>query len=678
MYSSYHPNNSSQVDWQSTPNSYPPQSSSPFDSLPRKPSPYDTSNPVNVNFGPSSPNNANVNRAALMRTPSPTPSEQKELGTGAIDWKSLLNWRFWLRREWLWYYVALVIIVTITALVTLYHEQIVHWLTPVTRWLHDLKFGWLVPIGILFVISFPPLFGHEIVAILCGLVWGLWIGFAIVSAGSFLGEVGNFYAFKYLCKARGEKLEKSQISYACLAKVVRDGGFWVALIARYSAIPGHFTTAVFSTCGMGIIVFSLAAILSMPKQLITVYLGVILEQSSDDPNATQPEDPAEEKRSQWISRVVLSLTVLVTAVAMWYILRKMNQVKPQVIYERRKARQTKLARAQLYGNSDLNGSGSDVFTEANNSLTDIPLAAPMSSKNNRQSQYQPYPFSPKYQQASDSYSQGSNNIVYAPAPKHLQSDRYYAPANGYHRYGENHDHDHDSSEGGHGNGHVAPGAAALGGSRAYDYTPTRQNSDGDGDLSMGMQQEEYLREVGRTRQQTFTPPGIPVTEIPRTLTQSPGRIGGQAPGGPGQGQHTTSQSYSSLAYTRSPPPGQPLSPSQQSQYQSFTDPYSTSNTPYKNFSRPSPPETREIGHGPGQTPTSYPFAQQGFQPAGHMQEATDATFVTAIEPFGSSPSNGGVVREPSLAEIELHAPGSFPSSMSVASGPPPNYTSGRF
>jgi hypothetical protein len=36
------------------------------------------------------------------------------------------------------------------------------------------------------------LFGHEIVAILCGVVWGLWIGFAIVAAGTFLGELGNF------------------------------------------------------------------------------------------------------------------------------------------------------------------------------------------------------------------------------------------------------------------------------------------------------------------------------------------------------------------------------------------------------------------------------------------------------------------------------------------------------
>lgn len=54
------------------------------------------------------------------------------------------------------------------------------------------KFGWVIPIVVLFVISFPPLFGHEIVAVLCGLVWGLWIGFGIVAAGTLLGEIGNF------------------------------------------------------------------------------------------------------------------------------------------------------------------------------------------------------------------------------------------------------------------------------------------------------------------------------------------------------------------------------------------------------------------------------------------------------------------------------------------------------
>jgi len=49
--------------------------------------------------------------------------------------------------------------------------------------------GWAIPIGILFVLSFPPLFGGEVICLLCGLVWGLWVGFGIVCAGTFIGEV---------------------------------------------------------------------------------------------------------------------------------------------------------------------------------------------------------------------------------------------------------------------------------------------------------------------------------------------------------------------------------------------------------------------------------------------------------------------------------------------------------
>jgi len=246
----------------------------------------------------------------------------------------------------------------------IFHTQIVTWLTPAAVWLHGLTAGWLVPIAILFIISFPPLFGHEIVAILCGLVWGLGVGFAIVSAGTLLGEIGNFYAFKYCCRARGEKLEKTKITYACLAKVVRDGGFKIALIARLSAIPGHFTTAIFSTCGMNIFVFILAALLSMPKQFITVYLGVILRESATG---------GESNQSKIISDVVVAVTILITIAAMWYILRLMNAVKPQVIYERRKARQAKLQRAELspYSNEDFSPS-TDVF-HPNASDSDIPL-----------------------------------------------------------------------------------------------------------------------------------------------------------------------------------------------------------------------------------------------------------------------------------------------------------------
>lgn len=38
----------------------------------------------------------------INRTPSPTPSEEAELlRDSLLDWKSVMNWRFWFRREWL-------------------------------------------------------------------------------------------------------------------------------------------------------------------------------------------------------------------------------------------------------------------------------------------------------------------------------------------------------------------------------------------------------------------------------------------------------------------------------------------------------------------------------------------------------------------------------------------------
>ncbi|KAI0031118.1 hypothetical protein K488DRAFT_52753, partial [Vararia minispora EC-137] len=272
-----------------------------------------------------------------LRTPSPTPSEAEELARSSpLDWDKLRSWRFWFRRDWLWYYLAIILVSVIVALVTIYHRQIVHWLTPAANWMKNLPGGWAIPIGILFIISFPPLFGHEIIAVLCGVVWGLWIGFAIVAAGTFVGEVGNFYAFKWCCRARGEKLEKTNMTYGVLARVVREGGFKIALVARLSAIPGHFTTAVFSSCGMGILTFSIAAILSLPKQFVTVYLGVLIEGAG-----------TETTGQRFASYAVVAVTFAITVLAMWYIYRQMGRAKPGYIYDRRKARQAKLAEANM-------------------------------------------------------------------------------------------------------------------------------------------------------------------------------------------------------------------------------------------------------------------------------------------------------------------------------------------
>jgi uncharacterized membrane protein YdjX (TVP38/TMEM64 family) len=95
-------------------------------------------------------------------------------------------------------------------------------------------------------LSFPPLFGAELVLLIAGAVWGLWWGFMIASIGesyclrgsgladklgTVVGELANYVAFKYCLRGRAEKMEETSPSYASLAYIVRNGGL-VSMIAR--------------------------------------------------------------------------------------------------------------------------------------------------------------------------------------------------------------------------------------------------------------------------------------------------------------------------------------------------------------------------------------------------------------------------------------------------------------
>ncbi|KAK6357726.1 Tlg2-vesicle protein [Orbilia javanica] len=230
-----------------------------------------------------------------------------------FQWK-----KFFTKKRYIPWWILLILIIVITVLISVYHEEIVKWLTPVSQKIRSLSWGWIIPIIILFIISFPPLFGHEIVAILCGIVYGLWIGFAIVAAGTFIGEIGTYFAFKGFLRGRAEKEERRNLNYACLATVTREGGILFVFIARLSAIPAHLTTAVFATCGINFWVFFIATLLSLPKQLVVVYLGVIINNPSG---------------GHLVSNIVLGITFAITILAAGYIYWKMRKVRPRLIAE---------------------------------------------------------------------------------------------------------------------------------------------------------------------------------------------------------------------------------------------------------------------------------------------------------------------------------------------------------
>jgi uncharacterized membrane protein len=115
-----------------------------------------------------------------------------------------------------------------------------------------------------------------------------------------------------------------------MARLTRDGGFLIVLVIRLSAIPAHFSTAVFSTCDVKFWFFVVATLLSLPKQIFLVYLGVLLVQENNDD----------------VIKMVMFGAVFVVTVAMGvWIWIKMAKIK-KVLLEEQEARRVKKAETE--------------------------------------------------------------------------------------------------------------------------------------------------------------------------------------------------------------------------------------------------------------------------------------------------------------------------------------------
>ncbi|TEA17144.1 Golgi apparatus membrane protein TVP38 [Colletotrichum sidae] len=241
--------------------------------------------------------------------------QQQQLET---DYRPL-NWKkIFLTPKYIPLHLLGIGILVATIFISLHHDEVVSKLRPFSEKVREIPGGFLIPIAILILISFPPLFGHEIVALLCGVVYGLWVGFAIVAAGTFLGEIGTWFAFKYTLRRKAHKLERTNLNYGALARLTRDGGFWIVFIIRFSVIPSHFSTAVFSTCDVKFWHFAVSTFLTLPKQIILVYLGVLL---------------VEKQQNNTIKNVVFGATFVLTIALAVYIWVKMRKVKKMLLEE---------------------------------------------------------------------------------------------------------------------------------------------------------------------------------------------------------------------------------------------------------------------------------------------------------------------------------------------------------
>lgn len=93
----------------------------------------------------------------------------------------------------------------------------------------------------------------------------------------------------------------------------------MVFILRLSIIPSHFTTAVFASTGVEFWVYCLASLITLPKQIVIVYLGILI---GDDGRL-------EGGKGVVVRDVLIGGTAVVTVISggyIWFMIRRMRRV----------------------------------------------------------------------------------------------------------------------------------------------------------------------------------------------------------------------------------------------------------------------------------------------------------------------------------------------------------------
>ncbi|WAR59650.1 hypothetical protein PtB15_11B290 [Puccinia triticina] len=215
-----------------------------------------------------------------------------------------------------------------------FHTKVALGLKPYQAQIKRASWSWIIPTVLLIIVSFPPLFGHELIILVAGMIWGLWVGFAIACAGTFLGEILTYHAFKHLISGRSARAEAGSVTYASLAKLMREGGLGMVILVRASAMPGHVCTAMQATIGIGLWVFTVACIVTLPKQFALVYVGVLLGDPGLDPKdplgVERSAHAAETRSHHRLSAAVFLLTALFTLLSAYIVWMRLRRIRPLV------------------------------------------------------------------------------------------------------------------------------------------------------------------------------------------------------------------------------------------------------------------------------------------------------------------------------------------------------------
>jgi len=148
--------------------------------------------------------------------------------------------------------------------------------------LSHMKYGWLIILGAMIIISFPPMTSYTTIVTLCGFAYGMK-GFYIALAGTVLGASTTFLVLRFLFSKRLRKWSATNDKWIALETVVKSKGLPLVILIRLSPIPPWaYSNALFSSIHtVALWQFVIATFCLAPKLLLYTLIGSRLAPLSD-------------------------------------------------------------------------------------------------------------------------------------------------------------------------------------------------------------------------------------------------------------------------------------------------------------------------------------------------------------------------------------------------------------
>jgi len=180
----------------------------------------------------------------------------------------------------IWFLIAFYI--TLAVVIILKGAVIAQAMYDLAQKLSQMKYGWLIILGIMILISFPPMLGHTTIVTLCGFAYGMK-GFYLGLAGSVLGAAVAFVVLRFLFSKRLRRWSATNDKWTALETVVKAKGLPLVILIRMSPLPPwvYANTLFASIHTVALWQFVIATLFLSPKLLLHTFIGSRLAPLSD-------------------------------------------------------------------------------------------------------------------------------------------------------------------------------------------------------------------------------------------------------------------------------------------------------------------------------------------------------------------------------------------------------------